>query len=414
MEEPKLNIEQHVKYWQRCLKTLLPTQYTSTDSSRMSLAFFILSALDLLSAGAETLPSSSRFNLSNWILSCQHPSGGFCGSPNHKYPNEFYVGAGTEKREMDPANLPATFFALLSLAFVENGRPFARVRRRQTLNWLASLQREDGSFGELIRHGKIEGGKDMRYCYCAAAVRWMLRDDLRKDDVHDIDVEKLVDHIRSGQTYDGGFSESSQHEAHAGYTYCATAALSMLDRLPDLSTATSSKPQKSDEPLPGLTDLPNTIRWLVSRQLESEEEEESDDEVEDSELRKQREALVGIHKDEEPPSLADITLDETQIVGFNGRCNKLADTCYSFWVTASLDILGQGQLVDSGSSRRFLLEQTQHRIGGFGKQPGNPPDIYHSYLGLAALATVKESTLKDFDPVLCISVQARDRIGQTS
>jgi geranylgeranyl transferase type-1 subunit beta len=34
-------------------------------------------------------------------------------------------------------------------------------------------------------------------------------------------------------------------------------------------------------------------------------------------------------------------------------------------------------------------------------------DIYHSYLGLAALATMQEPVLKDFDPVLCVSKQAR-------
>lgn len=116
---------------------------------------------------------------------------------------------------MDPANLPATFFALLSLGLVEKGKPFSSVRRRQLMIWLRTLQREDGSFGELVRDGKIEGGRDMRHCYCAAAVRWMLRGELHGEKaVEDIDVDKLVDHIRAGQTYDGGISESSQHEAH--------------------------------------------------------------------------------------------------------------------------------------------------------------------------------------------------------
>lgn len=39
--------------------------------------------------------------------------------------------------------------------------------------------------------------------------------------------------------------------------------------------------------------------------------------------------------------------------------------------------------------RRYLLEKTQHLIvGGFGKFPGCPPDIYHAYLGLACLALI--------------------------
>lgn len=199
MEESKLHIEQHIKYWQRCLRTLLPTEYTSTDSSRMTLGFFILSALDLLGTGPDTLPAEDRTNIASWILKCQHPNGGFCGSPNHRYPDGYYVDVGHGKRLMDPANLPATFFAILSLSFVGT---FDQIMRMKCLRWLKTLQRDDGSFGELITEdGKVHGGKDMRYCYVATAIRWMLRgDELSEEEKKDdIDVEKLVDHMRSGQ-----------------------------------------------------------------------------------------------------------------------------------------------------------------------------------------------------------------------
>ena len=38
-------------------------------------------------------------------------------------------------------------------------------------------------------------------------------------------------------------------------------------------------------------------------------------------------------------------------------------------------MLGQdkAQLISAEATRRFLFEQTQHRIGGFGKTPGDPP-----------------------------------------
>jgi geranylgeranyl transferase type-1 subunit beta len=89
----------------------------------------------------------------------------------------------------------------------------------------------------------------------------------------------------------------------------------------------------------------------------------------------------------------------------------------------------KAQLVNAEPIRRFLFEHTQHRIGGFGKAPGNPPgsflifvrkpvlayclaDIYHSYLGLAALATMKEPGIKPLDPALCISAQQREKIDE--
>ncbi|KAG9248307.1 terpenoid cyclases/protein prenyltransferase alpha-alpha toroid [Calycina marina] len=393
MTHAKLNRELHIKYWQRCLNSLLPTGYTTTDSTRMSLGYFILSALDILSA--PPLPSAQRTQIRNWILCCQHPSGGFCGSPNHKFPDAYY---GDGKEEMDPANLPATLFALMSLGFV--GR-MEEVKRVKCLRWLKSLQRDDGSFGELVRQGRIEGGRDMRYCFVAVSVRWLLRGYIKIDSVEDIDIEALVAHIRAGQTFDGGVSESSQHEAHAGYTYCAIACLSLLGRLPHSSGA-----QTDSEISPGLTNISGTIRWLVSRQLQyHNEDDNSDDEGPGFEQSQN----TGICANTEPP-LESLLINENMFVGFNGRVNKRADTCYAFWVVASLSMIGEVELVDPEPMRRFLTELTQHQIGGFGKCPGNPPDIYHSYLGLAALATLGEADLKQFDATLCISVEQRQRL----
>lgn len=100
---------------------------------------------------------------------------------------------------MDPANLPATFFALLSLGFVGG---LEGVKRKECLNWLKRLQREDGSFGEWIApNGKIQGGNDMRYCYVASAIRWVLRGDVPASEQaeDDINLEGLVGHLRNGQ-----------------------------------------------------------------------------------------------------------------------------------------------------------------------------------------------------------------------
>jgi geranylgeranyl transferase type-1 subunit beta len=161
----------------------------------MLLGFFILSALDLLSAGPDTFPVSQQAEIRAWILKCQHPHGGFCGSPNHRYPDGFY-GDG---EDMDPAYLPATYFAILNLGFVGG---LEGVKKNECLEWLRRLQREDGSFGGLVTpDGKVEGGHDMRHCYVASAVRWMLRGDVPVGEEvdGDINVEGLVGHLRNGQ-----------------------------------------------------------------------------------------------------------------------------------------------------------------------------------------------------------------------
>jgi geranylgeranyl transferase type-1 subunit beta len=39
-------------------------------------------------------------------------------------------------------------------------------------------------------------------------------------------------------------------------------------------------------------------------------------------------------------------------------------------------------------------------------------DIYHSYLGLAALAIMKEPGIKSFDSALCIGAEQKEIIGR--
>lgn len=201
----KLHKAKHINYWVRCLKTLLPTEYTSGDSNRMFLAFFILSALDVLDALQSKTTPDERASYVDWVYRSQHPEGGFCGSPivGEAQPTPTNDNVG----EWDRATLPSTYFALAILAILRDDS--RKVRRIACLNWLHRLQREDGSFGEMLaEEGQVDGRRDVRYCYWAAGVRWILRggeDDGRaadmpiSHDVQDIDVDGVVRYINSSQ-----------------------------------------------------------------------------------------------------------------------------------------------------------------------------------------------------------------------
>ncbi|KAK2606453.1 geranylgeranyl transferase type-1 subunit beta [Conoideocrella luteorostrata] len=374
----------HIKYWQRCFATYLPSAYTANDSTRVTFAFFIASALDLLSA---PLSSQDRSSICSWVLSLQHPEGGFCGSPTH-----MLSGQDAPKGS---ANLAATFFALLLLGVAadtddEAKAAFAGVERRKLLRWLKKLQRQDGSFGQVLWDGEAVGGRDMRHSYLASCIRWMLRGALRDGAdgwEEDIDVGRMIDHIRHTQTYDGGAAEASEHESHVGYAYCAIGALYMLDR-PQSSTGPHDDSSAIKKGVPNRNSL---VRFLVYRQfnyLAKEEEDDSDDDNENFIETK----------------LGDLALmDECKHVGFNGRWNKKADTCYCWWVAGTLAMVNSFYAVNIAPSRRYLLDITQHKIGGFSKHAGGHPDLYHSYLGLATLALMGDTDLKDFDVGLCCS-----------
>ncbi|MCJ1386008.1 Geranylgeranyl transferase type-1 subunit beta [Xylographa soralifera] len=452
--------DRHVKYWLRCLKTFLPHLYTSNDSNRMTLALFTLSALDLLGVLHEYTTPSERSHYIDWIYHCQHPSGGFRGFTGTNFGN---ANRNVENEHWDPANLAGTFFALAGLAIL--GDSMKRVKRKECLEWLAKLQLEDGSFGEgLGKNGKIEGDPDIRYCFLAAVTRWILKDRVQLDDVEDIDVDKLATFIMASKagpspsTLHSG--QASCHEAHAGFTYNGMGALFLLGRLPppNDTSAASRSTVVADESF-----VQDVVHWLVYRQTTILADDGQDSEVADAQPSNVHEVFLGTHQsarvshdaphvglegsldhhgaqiqqlipsqnppgrdtplfhvlgasiddspqDTSPP--ASLQIDEGALlwVGFSGRCNKFADTCYSWWAGSTLIMLGKAHLLSFNAIRRYLLEKTQHIVGGFGKLPGDPPDILHSYLGLAALAAMKEPGLRSIDPTLCISLSAREHL----
>lgn len=87
-------------------------------------------------------------------------------------------------------------------------------------------------------------------------------------------------------------------------------------------------------------------------------------------------------------------------------------------------MLDRLSLVDETRNRRYLLEKTQHIIGGFGKCAGEPPgqcrnlvelgyvlklldlDLLHAYFGMVSLAFQGEPGLKRVDPSLGASESA--------
>ncbi|KAJ6779377.1 hypothetical protein PWT90_10083 [Aphanocladium album] len=384
-ESPGLDVERHTKYWKRCHGTFLPAPYTSNDSTRLTLACFIISSLDLLRS---PLTPQERTAIRTWVLSLQHPDGGFCGSATH-------VPAGPSAG--DP-NLAATFFALVLLALaavgtgseIDERNAFAGVKRRKLLLWLGKLQRgEDGAVGQMLWEGKPVGGHDVRNSYMAAGIRWMLRGDIKKGDngwVEDLDLEKLVKFIANTQTHDGGMGETtSHHESHGGYTFCALSALSLLSR----PASASERTEAADKHVP---DRAHLLKFLSHRQFIYHAEEETEHEDEEENF---------IEKE-----LAQLQLDgPPTFVGCNGRWNKKADTCYFWWAAGALSLIEQTSMLHRESASNYLTGITQHRIGGFAKTTGAPPDIYHSYLGLTALAVMGEPKLKELDAELCCSVE---------
>ncbi|KAL9082694.1 MAG: hypothetical protein Q9159_006234 [Coniocarpon cinnabarinum] len=412
---PLFDKDKHVKYWLRCLRLPLPTAYTSNDAHRMTMAFFVVSALDILGVLFTRTTPEERFEYIDWIYGCQHPLGGFRGSP--EVDDAEVIKSGSVR--WDFANLAATFFAINALCIL--GDDLRQLRREKCLAYVASLQRSDGGFAELKdEQEQLIGGGDPRFAYMAASIRWILTGHTTEawNGTPDIDIRALQGWLRRVKTRDNGFASDGLHETQAGLTFCALAARHFLDR----SETSTGRPHPSHPTnsisknramllADGTTeaDLHVLIEWLVN--LYTSELNDDDYEMPSNVDTASSKDKVNAHDKDEKPfrKLKSVSMkaktqgrkgleadaflaERTRNIcwaGFAGRCNKVSDTCYVFWAGASLKLLQNLDLIEHEYIRSYLIEKTQHMmLGGFGKWPEDLPDMYHSYLGLAALALI--------------------------
>lgn len=249
----------------------------------------------------------------------------------------------------------------------------------------------------------------MRYCYLATGIRRLTldertesreaADDKSRDHTgtsndspssRDINIPAMVQHISNTQSFQGGIGQGQTGnvtEPHSGLTYCG---LSALKNVGELRQGEWSR----------------TSEWLVGRQCDERSRDERSEACDHEEARdvpnESRDTAESHDTDSESETEAD-----PQTGGFNGRVGKLADTCYSFWVSASLASLNGLSFVSADLARDYLLSNTQNSLlGGFAKTPGEIPDPLHSYLGVAALSIFGQPGLGKVVPELCISERA--------
>jgi geranylgeranyl transferase type-1 subunit beta len=194
--------------------------------------------------------------------------------------------------------------------------------------------------------------------------------------------------------------------------------MALLDRL---NVGGNQKSQTTTAPL----NFQAVVAWLAYRQTEltdpdaSVDSEFTDDGSTEVEHKPGVTKISKVQQQADEPahqsarktvglSIFDMLVDGA---GMSGRTNKVADTCYGFWVGASLHVLQKPELYDHSAMRRYLLGKTQHQVlGGLGKFPGDLPDLLHSYLGIAALSLAGGEDIKELDASMCISKDAKARL----
>lgn len=150
--------------------------------------------------------------------------------------------------------------------------------------------------------------------------------------------EGVPEYVRRCQTWEGGLAGEEGLEAHGGYSYCGLSALCILGKAHAL-------------------DLHAFLNWAAHRQMNMEG-------------------------------------------GFQGRTNKLVDSCYSFWQGSIFPLIREAfrqQGLEATLPPRhlwflprplqtYVFLACQHDGGGLRDKPGKSSDFYHTCYSLSGVA----------------------------
>ena len=178
-----------------------------------------------------------------------------------------------------------------------------------------------------------------------------------------VNVRKGAEYILQCRNFDGGFGAVIGAESHAGQVFCCIGALSIAQSLDLLS----------------LADVDLLGWWLCERQCDSG--------------------------------------------GLNGRPEKQADVCYSWWILSALSILGRVSWINTDKLARFILKCQDEEDGGIADRPDDMVDIFHTFFGIAGLSLLghlhrpTRIPYREIDPVYALPtdvVQRLDLPGQVT
>jgi geranylgeranyl transferase type-2 subunit beta len=169
-----------------------------------------------------------------------------------------------------------------------------------------------------------------------------------------VNVQKAADFILSCRNFDGGFGCTTGAESHAGQVFTCVGALSIAKCL-----------DKLDADLLGW--------WLAERQCDSG--------------------------------------------GLNGRPEKQADVCYSWWILSVLSITGRVNWINRDKLATFILKCQDDEDGGIADRPDDMADIFHTFFGISGLSLLGHLHARDtlafrqIDPVYALPTDVVQRLG---
>uniref|UniRef100_A0A915Q7S6 Geranylgeranyl transferase type-2 subunit beta n=1 Tax=Setaria digitata TaxID=48799 RepID=A0A915Q7S6_9BILA len=337
----ELLITKHADFIKHYFENKQSYENVTSEYLRLSGIYWCLQAMDLMGK----LNEMDVNEIAVYVKQCQQPCGGFAPAEQHD------------------AHLLHTLSAVQIMIMLEK---IDEINVDAVVCYVKSLQNEDGSFG-----GDESNEIDTRFSFCALATLHLIG-----QLENSVNVEKALDFILRCYNFDGGFGTKPGSESHAGQVYCCLGSLAIAESLE-------------------MIDVERTARWLAERQCRS------------GGLNGRTTRFTPHYTHYRAcPSTATYPLwreGEKENSHESCRPEKLPDVCYSWWVLASLAILGRLHWIDNKSMTKFILA-CQDSDGGFADRPGDVADPFHTVFGLAGLSLLGaySDSLTAVDPVFCM------------
>lgn len=340
--EDELQIDKHIRYFQRCLAAF-PAQALSEDANFLALVYFCLHGEALVTPEDKPMSEGDRHY---YATVADHIYDKFVIETDDWQgfrPTAHFSGAGA----YDLAYVSATFFALTCLLQLQWQDYSTKIKPKKIMKFIQLCLDPDGGVFPALSgrdHPQRHGEPDLRQVYMALGIVTMVKQPVPP---------AITDYVLARVSFNGGMALTVGAEPHLGFTFCGLAALK-------LAGYHFERHQWHQ-----------TIDWLVHRQVDYDSGKSHGYDWGDYEY-----------------------YDCSQRGLFNGRENKLGDTCYLWWCMGLLAILGAKDYVDKQAAKAWLLTKMQHPLfGGFSKDGVAVPDPLHSYLALAALSRIDGANL---------------------
>mmetsp|Transcript_29210 Transcript_29210/g.44160 ORF Transcript_29210/g.44160 Transcript_29210/m.44160 type:complete len:372 (+) Transcript_29210:96-1211(+) len=218
-----------------------------------------------------------------------------------------------------------------------------------------------------------------------------------------VPVESVVKFIASLQQTDGSFVGDSHGEVDTRFSYCGLACLSILNRLDAIKVEEAALYVKKCRNAGGgfgccvgAESHAGQVFCCV--------------------------AALSIARQLDPDDALLWWLSERQCDsgGLNGRSEKQADVCYSWWILSSLSILGCTDYISKEKLASFILKAQDPDDGGIADRPDDMADVFHTFFGIAGLSLIglfEETTtgklVGDIDPIYAIPTVVVKRLKLT-